>query len=258
MVAKKITDLDPATTPLVGDELLEIVQGGVNKQVAVSDVGGGGGGGSLPPGGLTGQVLTKVSDDDGDADWATPSGGEALIVPTSGVLDQTVGSSFAATFGSKTLLIANVTANPSGIVGRGKNVSGSTTMTVKFRGVVGEDFNFVGIYATDGTKYVVFNKVSNGNAPGQMARENWSNRTTFASNFGNRGMRADNPPWYRMIYDAGAGTLATQFSFDGENWVTFESGNTYLGSAITQMGVCVSRINTGIGPSMWIEHIAFT
>lgn len=35
----------------------------------------GGGGGSLPPGGTTGQVLTKQSATDGDADWETPSGG---------------------------------------------------------------------------------------------------------------------------------------------------------------------------------------
>ena len=32
---------------------------------------GGGGGGSLPNGGTTGQVLTKQSATDGDADWET-------------------------------------------------------------------------------------------------------------------------------------------------------------------------------------------
>jgi hypothetical protein len=33
-----------------------------------------GGGGSLPPGGTTGEVLTKVSDADGDADWEAGGG----------------------------------------------------------------------------------------------------------------------------------------------------------------------------------------
>jgi len=41
MANKKISELASATTPLAGTELLEIVQSGVNKKVAVSDVGGG-------------------------------------------------------------------------------------------------------------------------------------------------------------------------------------------------------------------------
>lgn len=42
--SKKISELPVATTP-VGTELVEIVQGGVNKQTTVADLGGGGGGG---------------------------------------------------------------------------------------------------------------------------------------------------------------------------------------------------------------------
>jgi len=41
MANEKISGLDPATTPLAGTELIEIVQGGVNKKVAVSNIGGG-------------------------------------------------------------------------------------------------------------------------------------------------------------------------------------------------------------------------
>jgi hypothetical protein len=44
-MTKKITQLPAATTPLAGTELLEIVQGGVSSQVAVSDLGGGNGNG---------------------------------------------------------------------------------------------------------------------------------------------------------------------------------------------------------------------
>lgn len=43
MALKKISELDPATTPLTGDELVEVVQEGVNKKVASSELGGGGG-----------------------------------------------------------------------------------------------------------------------------------------------------------------------------------------------------------------------
>lgn len=40
--------------------------------------------GGLPDGGTTGQVLTKVSDQDGDADWQTPSGGAVQDVQVAG------------------------------------------------------------------------------------------------------------------------------------------------------------------------------
>lgn len=41
MADAKISQLPVATTPLAGTELMEIVQGGVNKQVTTSEVGGG-------------------------------------------------------------------------------------------------------------------------------------------------------------------------------------------------------------------------
>jgi len=43
MANVKITELGSASTPLSGTELIEIVQGGVNKKVEVNEVGGGGG-----------------------------------------------------------------------------------------------------------------------------------------------------------------------------------------------------------------------
>lgn len=39
MADVKITDLTPATTPLVGTELFEVVQSGTSKKVAASDIG---------------------------------------------------------------------------------------------------------------------------------------------------------------------------------------------------------------------------
>lgn len=42
--SKKISELDAASTPLAGTELVEIIQSGENKQVAVSNIGAGGGG----------------------------------------------------------------------------------------------------------------------------------------------------------------------------------------------------------------------
>ena len=41
--SKRITELTAATTPLAGTELVEIVQGGINKKVASSALGGSGG-----------------------------------------------------------------------------------------------------------------------------------------------------------------------------------------------------------------------
>lgn len=44
MAEVKISELTSATTPLAGTETVPIVQGGVTKKVAVSEIGGGGGG----------------------------------------------------------------------------------------------------------------------------------------------------------------------------------------------------------------------
>lgn len=46
-IDKKISELPAATVPLSGTEKFEILQGGVNKQVDASDVGGGGTWGSI-------------------------------------------------------------------------------------------------------------------------------------------------------------------------------------------------------------------
>lgn len=42
MATKKISELDDATTPLAGTELVEIVQAGANVKVPASELGGGG------------------------------------------------------------------------------------------------------------------------------------------------------------------------------------------------------------------------
>jgi hypothetical protein len=46
MADKRIVDLDPVVLPLVGDELVPLWQGGITKQVPVSEIGFGGGGSS--------------------------------------------------------------------------------------------------------------------------------------------------------------------------------------------------------------------
>lgn len=69
MVLDDISDVDVAAAS-VGQALVKQADGSWQGQTLSS-----GGGGSLPAGGTTGQVLTKVSDTDGDAGWATPSGG---------------------------------------------------------------------------------------------------------------------------------------------------------------------------------------
>lgn len=66
-----------AAGTLTGDELWRIVQAGANRKVTLDEVAAfilAGITGSLPPGGTTGQVLTKQSGTDGDADWEDVDG----------------------------------------------------------------------------------------------------------------------------------------------------------------------------------------
>jgi hypothetical protein len=58
-------------------DLVMVERAGVAHKTTAGEVGALGGGGSLPVGGTTGQVLTKASAADGDADWQTPTAGGA-------------------------------------------------------------------------------------------------------------------------------------------------------------------------------------
>jgi|694.fasta_scaffold07129_23 hypothetical protein len=57
MAEVKISELTSATTPLAGTETVPIVQGGVTKKVAVSEIGGGGG---IEWGAITGDLYNQI------------------------------------------------------------------------------------------------------------------------------------------------------------------------------------------------------
>jgi hypothetical protein len=74
----KITELPAATLPLAGTEKAEIVQGGVNKQVNVSEFGGGGGG-----------TVTSVT---GTTNRITSTGGATPVIDIDAAYDAIVAS----------------------------------------------------------------------------------------------------------------------------------------------------------------------
>lgn len=76
MANKKITELPAATVPLNAGDILEIVQGGINKQVAKSDVATGGGG-----------TVTSVT---GTASRITSSGGATPVIDIDTAYDAAV------------------------------------------------------------------------------------------------------------------------------------------------------------------------
>lgn len=90
MATKKISELDPAVTPLVGDELVEIVQDGTNVQATAQDIADlGGGGGSSGPAPSTTQTGTSYTLDIDDANTYIRLDNAAAIAltvpPNSGV-----------------------------------------------------------------------------------------------------------------------------------------------------------------------------
>lgn len=78
-MAKKITDLAAASMPLAGTELVEIVQGGVSKQVAVTNIGGSSSGRTV----LTADRTYYVRSDGSDSNdgLTNNSGGALLTIP---------------------------------------------------------------------------------------------------------------------------------------------------------------------------------
>lgn len=74
-VDAKISELPAATTPLAGTEEQEIIQGGINKRVAVSFVGGGGG------------TVTSVT---GTANRITSTGGATPVINIDAAYDAAI------------------------------------------------------------------------------------------------------------------------------------------------------------------------
>ena len=75
MAEVKISELTSATTPLAGTETVPIVQGGVTKKVAISEIGGGGG---AAWGGITGTLSSQT-----DLNSALSGKQETLVSGTS-------------------------------------------------------------------------------------------------------------------------------------------------------------------------------
>lgn len=77
-MSKKISELTAATTPLSGTELVEIVQSGISKKVAASDLSGSGGGRGVVSSNMTYYVRTDGSNsNDG---LSNTSGGAFLTI----------------------------------------------------------------------------------------------------------------------------------------------------------------------------------
>ena len=79
---KKISELPAADLPLSGVEKVEIVQGGINKQVDSSELGGGGSGAVDSVNGQTGVVVLNAGDVGAD-----PAGSAAAAQAASQPLD---------------------------------------------------------------------------------------------------------------------------------------------------------------------------
>jgi hypothetical protein len=82
MASKKISELTAATLPLDGTELMEVVQGGVNKKVAKSDVATGGGG-----------TVTSVT---GTTNRITSTGGATPVIDIDAAYDAAITAQIAA------------------------------------------------------------------------------------------------------------------------------------------------------------------
>lgn len=106
---KRISELPLATTPLAGTEELEIVQGGVNKRVASSNVGGGGGTWGSITGTLSAQTDLQAALDANTVVSATTSTAGATITLNMDSKVQKIHVGSASFSNPKTLAMSNTT-----------------------------------------------------------------------------------------------------------------------------------------------------
>lgn len=110
MAKKKFTELPAATTPLTGDEIIAIVQGGVSKQTTVDD---------LPGGGTVDSVVGGQNIAVDATDPANP------IVAFTGTLTETQGGTAQTVYATGDMIYANA---PNNLAKRNIGASG-TIMT---------------------------------------------------------------------------------------------------------------------------------
>lgn len=77
MALRRFSDNPAATTPLIGDEIIPALQGGVDVQITVDDIIGSASGAVTSVNGATGAVTLALDDLD-DVDAATPANGDVL------------------------------------------------------------------------------------------------------------------------------------------------------------------------------------
>lgn len=122
-----------------GETSIARLDGTTNGLLSIS--GGGGVGSSLPAGGTTGQVLTKQSNSDGDADWSTPSSG---------------GGSGGGWFKTKPPVSADFAVTTTGTGLTASDTDNDNNFVMKVDGVAGEDRSyFRGNTVPGGTSWYV-------------------------------------------------------------------------------------------------------
>lgn len=191
-----------------------------------------------------------ITDDTISASGGGGGGGGEYVVPTALALPDTYGSPGLVDFHSTGLTIGDV-ANGSGVSGRGVNVSGDATIIAYVEGLTDVNFNSIGVFITDGTRYSTLSGVQ---VFGYLrVVELWANRTTFSSQFANRTFGGGNVGnWLRIAYSAGTGLATFFFGYDGKNWIQIGGTSNWIGP-LTAAGVFVNRNNTTISPQAFIR-----
>lgn len=216
--SKKISELDSASTPLAGTELVEIVQGGVNKKVAASNLGSGGGGG-----GTWGSITGTLSDQT-DLQSALNSKQDALISGT------------------------NIkTVNGTTLLGSGNLPVGTVTSVGLGVGSTGSDVNVSGSPVTGAASITLNIPTASASSRGALSSANWSE-------FNNKEDNGFTINTQTSSYTAAIGDerKLTQMNSASPNNFEIPPGVFAVGDRlqVTQIGDGVTTITAGVGVTL--------
>ncbi len=204
--------------------------------------------GALPVGGATGQVLTKVSATDGDANWQTP-GGSMLTKPL--LADYPMILNAPTVSDGTSALIMTVAPGGTAIRARLRALPGGNfSVRCKLRAQLNGN-NGAGLAFRDtGGRYVMIQYAFNQTL--FVGNYNYSTATSFLNTVAQASFASGIPDWLRADFNSSNNDVSLFWSFNGVDWIAGATSGHLVTCDAWGLGTSINSLSTS---TVFFEHI---